>query len=120
MWLSAAEIAKRVHEGQLGISPFEERMLKPASYVLRLGPQCLVWKRRPGHIVLSEYRAQDADFERVPTEQAVIQEGSTLLVSTLEKVSIGPDLVGILSTLSHLARFGLNVLNGSVIVSPGF
>jgi deoxycytidine triphosphate deaminase len=120
MWLSAAEIARRVRDGQLGISPFEERMLKPASYVLRLGAQCLVWKTRPCPIILSEYKAQDADFDRVPTEEAVIHQGNTLLVSTLEKVSIGEDLVGILSNLSHLARFGLNVLNGSIIVSPGF
>jgi dCTP deaminase len=120
MWLSANRITRLVQAGTIVIEPFDERLLKPASYVLRLGSECLVWRDLAMSISLAEYSANTDHFERLRTENVCLSPGRFVLASSLESVRLPVDVVGVLSTLSHVARFGINVLQSSTLVSPGF
>jgi len=120
MWLSANRISQLVKAKTIAIEPFDERLLKPASYVLRLGSECLVWREFGASVRLADYTANASDFERVRTEDLRLEPGKFVLASSFEVLRLPLELVGVLSTLSHVARFGLNVLQGSCLVSPGF
>lgn len=120
MWLSANEIDRRVRAGELALEPFDQRLLKPASYVLRLGAECLIWRKIGGAVRLAEYRSSADDFERLLSEDVLLLPGTFVLASSLEHLRLPPNLIGILSTLSHVARFGLSVLQNSTLVGPGF
>src|SRR5580700_1745552 len=113
MWLSANRIAQFVQAGTITVEPFDERLLKPASYVLRLGSECLVWRELAMSIHLAEYVASTEHFERLRTEEVCLRPGRLVLVSSLEVLRLPLDVVGILSPLSHVARFGINVNHGS-------
>jgi dCTP deaminase len=75
--LSEAEIEKRVRDGSLIITPFDQASLNGAGYDLRLG----------------------MDVTIPPSEN--------LLVATLERVELGNDLAGTLHIRSSLARAGI-------------
>lgn len=120
MWLSANQILSLARAGTIVMEPFDERLLKPASYVLRLGADCLVWRDLAKGIDLAEYRAKAEDYERLRTEDVFLRPGTLLLASSLETLRLPADLIGVLSTLSHVARFGVSVLQSSAFVSPGF
>jgi dCTP deaminase len=120
MWLSANEIDRRVRTGEIALEPFDKRLLKPASYVLRLGTECLIWRKLTTPVQLAEYRPDHDDCERLKTEDVLLLPGTFVLASSFELLRLPANLIGVLSTLSHIARFGLSVLQNSTLVSPGF
>ena len=121
MFLSADEIREEIESDRLVIDPFEPKLLKTSSYVLRLGEGFRQWKRKAEPV---ELWAQNAGWNHLdPITQAGeinLEPGVVMLASTLEKVGMPNHLVGILSTLSHLARFGVSVNQNAFWVSPGF
>jgi len=88
MALSDAEIREALGAKNLVIDPLGETSLNPAGYDLRLS----------------------AEVALAPSEHR--------LVATMERVELGPDLVGILHIRSSLAREG--VLASLALVDPGF
>lgn len=68
--------------------------------------------------VWSEARGEH--FERLPTQGVSLLPGSVALASSLELLRLPENVMGMLSTLSHVARFGLSVLQESFFVAPGF
>ena len=88
MALSDSEIREALAGKKLIIDPFYEASLNPAGYDLRLGGESV--------LAPSEHR----------------------LVSTMERVELGRDLVGVLHIRSSLAREG--VLASLALVDPGF
>jgi dCTP deaminase len=121
MLLSASAIKEEV-EGNAGlIDPFEERWLKPASYVLRLDSAIRRLKDSTEPIVLWGEDAKDPEVNDPEQCSAItIEPGKVLLASTLERVSMPLHLAGVIGTLSHLARCGVSVHCNSFLVSPGF
>ena len=88
MALSDSEIRDALATRSLILEPFDEKSLNPAGYDLRV----------------------DSEATLEPAEQR--------LVATLERVELGPDLVGILHVRSSLAREG--VVASLALVDPGF
>jgi dCTP deaminase len=88
MALSDAEIRDALSAKNLVIDPLGETSLNPAGYDLRLS----------------------AEVALAPSEHR--------LVATMERVELGPDLVGILHIRSSLAREG--ILASLALVDPGF
>ncbi len=88
MALSDSEIRDALHGGNLVIEPLEEASLNPAGYDLRLAAR------------------------------VVLEPGEHRLVATLERVQLGPELVGMLHIRSSLAREG--ILGSLALVDPGF
>ena len=85
---SDADIEKHVREGSLVITPFDPSCLNGAGYDLRVGMDL------------------------------TIPPGNHALVATLERVELGPDVVGTLHIRSSLARAG--VFASLALVDPGF
>lgn len=121
MLLSADAIRQEVEAGgDLVITPYDATLLKPASYVMRLGPTTRRWNREGEPIVLWD-PAGDPEPGPPDTREAIVLEpGEVVLGSTHERVTLPSDLVGFISTLSHLARCGISVHCNSFLVSPGF
>lgn len=121
MFLIAAEIEAHVAAGDLKILPFRSDLLKPSSYVLRLGRRFALWKQmessiRPWSVSYGNECLETREDEKLFS----LRPGEFVLASTEEAVSFPQSLLGMLSTLSHVARCGVSVLCNSNLVSPGF
>lgn len=119
MFLSADEIVEYFRSGQIAMEPFCEQLLKPSSYVLRIGN---MWRRwRQGSVVdvgtRSTERDMDPPFE---ANEVILEPRQFILGATLERLSIPTNLTVLLFPLSHIARYGLFANLGSALVSPGY
>jgi dCTP deaminase len=121
MFLNADTIQAEVKSGRLVIEPFLPALLKPASYVLRAGRQSRVWKSTGQVIDLWEENAGGGSLSEISeSEDITIQPGAFVLISTLESIALPEDVLAIVTTMSHLARFGISCQLGSGLVTPGF
>lgn len=120
MFLSAQEIRAEVGCGRLVIDPFDPQMLKPASYVLTLGGRFRTWGCRTSPLDLSSRDAASALGPPQTLSAITLQDRTFVLACSAEIIGLPMDLVGIISTLSHVARFGISTHLDSWLVSPGF
>lgn len=121
MFLTANDIRDAVGSGQVVIEPFEASLLKPASYVLRFSNKWRRWIKSDEPILVWSGEASKNHLSPVETaDEVLISPGEFVLASTTEAISLPRDLVGWISTLSHLARFGISIHNDSFLVSPNF
>lgn len=65
----------------------------------------------------ASYDHLDEPFE---TEEFTLMSGDFALGCTVEKVGFAINRFGIISPLSHIARFGLGVHGGANFINPGF
>jgi dCTP deaminase len=121
MFLSASEIKAEIDAGHIGIDPYLPSLLKPVSYVLRLGSRVIKWTPSAKPIrIWSESAGKDYLVSELLTPGYILPPGGFLLSGTLERIRMPEGLCGIISTLSHLARFGVCVHLNSFVISPGF
>jgi dCTP deaminase len=121
VFLSADEILQEIESGELKIEPFDRGLLKPSSYVMRLGEWHRTWNCGPEPVkVWSENASRNHLNPVLRSAKLNLAPGTFVLSSTLEKIAMPDKLVGIMSTLSHLARFGVFINLSSVLISPGF
>jgi dCTP deaminase len=121
MFLSADEIGSEVDSGHIRIEPFLPALLKPASYVLRLGDEFCKWRQGTEPIIpWSENAAARHLVPEGIKKCYTISMGEFVLGATLERISIPRDLIGLVSTLSHVARFGISIHRDSFWINPGF
>lgn len=121
VFLSADEIHAEVASGRLVIDPFVPDLLKPASYTLRLSKDWLELLQLEEPVEVSAPEANHSGMYRSMQGNELVVNPSTLVLGgTLERISLPDDLLGIISTLSHLARFGLSANLNSFLVNPGF
>jgi dCTP deaminase len=121
MILSDVELKAALHD-ELVIEPYDHRLMRPASYLLRLGDELLVSQPVDGGVTdVKRPETLRSGFIRRPIEStALLHNGELALAASQERLSIPADLVGIIGGLSHLARAGLAVHVTSPFVSPGF
>lgn len=119
MFLSDKEIADLVQRGKL-IHPFDQTLLRPASYMLRLSNTFRKFTALGVVDVLDKKTIEDNVGDIVKQDSFVIQPQEFVLACSIEKVSIHTDLLGLLSVLSHLGRIGLALHTTSALISPGF
>lgn len=121
MFLSGQAISEYVDGGTIRIEPFDQRGLRAASYILQLGVRFRRWNVT--EMPLDPWGQENADdtlgsiFE---TNQLAMQPGEFLLGQTVERIGLPDGFAGILSPLSHVARFGLSIHGGADWISPGF
>jgi dCTP deaminase len=121
VFLGSERILAAVREGELEIEPFDDAVLRPASYVLHLGSRFRSW--RAGHRPVRMWSADAADGLLDDPEQAAelaLPPGGFVLAVSHENVSLSLNVAALVSPLSHVARFGLAVNLGSDWVNPGF
>ncbi|QEC47156.1 dCTP deaminase [Baekduia soli] len=120
--LSDGTIRRLVAEGHLGIDPWDDRLVQPASVDLRLGTSFRVFHN---------HRIQVIDLADPPTgltehvevaadEPFVIHPNEFVLGRTEEHVAIPDDIVARIEGKSSLGRLGLIVHATAGFVDPGF
>src|SRR5262249_49761219 len=101
--------------------PFDQKWLRPASYVLHLGKRWRRWTADSAPIEIWSERAYQGRMGEVHEGEAlVIEPGEFVVATTLEHISTPRELGGMLAPLSHIARTGLQVHLGAFWINPGF
>lgn len=112
---------RAVARRELRIEPFAPSLLKPASLVLRLGNRVGRWRNSAeGRPLWAPVDPEDLEVIDIGDRDFVIQPHEFVLGATLERVGLSSHLVGFVTGLSHVARFGLSVNLGSALISPNF
>jgi deoxycytidine triphosphate deaminase len=93
MFLSKKKIKEAVQKGDIGVTDFNEELLKAASYTLTLGP-------------LKE------------GSSLTLPPGAFVLLETKEKVTLNGKYCGFMMTPAHLARQGVHMTQGSDFAEP--
>lgn len=113
MFLSYDEIIEQLNSqgaDRLRITPFNaQQQINAASVTLRLGHSST-------GIFDDEFDFGGGHEE----DEGAISRESFAQALTMERVSIPKDMIAILSTPSLLARHGVNVTQGSILVEPGW
>lgn len=99
MFLNKKSIQQLVADNKNFISPFNPKLLKPASYTFRLGGI-------PGQ-------------SQPEGEDIVLEPGEFINLESLERIEFPDDIVGILSTRGSIAKQGLDCLLSSTVIEPG-
>jgi dCTP deaminase len=121
VFLTAVEIRESIRRHELRISPFSDSLLKPASYALRLGTGFRRWMGSSTPIDFWEPESCAKSLSPIEEcNEILLQPGDFLLARSLETIGLPVNLIGLLSTLSHLARAGISATRDSFLVSPAF
>jgi dCTP deaminase len=110
--LSGTQIARLAESGELVIDPFEERLIQPASYDLRVGPKILASPLSAEILgTLVELNDKSSSYN--------IQSGQMIGAISAERLHLPLNICGRFGIRSGLARRGLNAFGG-VQLDPGF
>jgi len=120
--LTRDEIIRRVRAGEIGIDPFDERFVGPASVDLHLASQFRVFKRVRDIFHVTEEAAYEDVSEIVDVADGdyfVLMPGETCHGLTRERIRLPDDLCGWLQGRSRFARLGLMVHITAAFIQPG-
>jgi len=115
------EIKQLVNSGEIIIDPYEEKMVGPASYDLRLDKKLRVFK---GNVDTVHVKSDDFDIHALNEEHIIdpyytLMPGKAILGVTVEKVTLSSRICGWLQGRSRFARLGLMVHMTSSFIQPG-
>ena len=96
MVLSGSAIKVGVHEGRIGISPYEEGQIEAAHVNLHLG-----------------------ECDAMTDDTLLVKAGGFVLAKTLERITLPYELCGSLEGRSKLAQQGLSIEQSSTFIEPG-
>lgn len=122
MVLSDRTIRREIAAGNIGVEPFDDSLVQPASLDLRLGRQFRVFRnsRIPFIDVKKEYPDLTELVEIDDDQPFVLHPGEFALAVTLERVRLPASIVGRLEGKSSLGRLGLLVHSTAGYVDPGW
>ncbi|MSQ26509.1 MAG: dCTP deaminase [Dehalococcoidia bacterium] len=122
MVLSDRTIKELIRAGSIGIEPFDEKMVQPASVDVHLDNKMLVFRNhsRPFIDVREDMGGLTEMVEFEGDTPFVLHPGEFVLGSTLEHISIPNDLVARLEGKSSLGRIGLLIHSTAGYVDPGW
>lgn len=110
--LSGRQIRDLVKNNKLGIEPFEETLIQPATYDLRLGNKILASPLSVDKLgVVIELTRDKPSYD--------IQSGQMVGILSLEKLYLPLNICGRFGIRSAIARKGINAFGG-VQLDPGF
>ena len=110
--LSGSQVAELVRDGHLKIEPFDERLVEPASYDLRLGNKILaspISQDLLGEVV--ELTSSRPGYQVLP--------GQMVGVLSAERLGLPLDLIGRFGIRSTFTRRGV-IAFGGLQLDPGF
>lgn len=127
MILSDFTIREEYEQGRLLIEPFDDKLVQPAGYDIRLGKEFLVYLSGATNPIV-EPMTMNADnavhYERIVCNKDRpyfhLYPNGFVLGTTLEKFSIPNDMVGFIDGKSSLGRIGLMINISSRNIAPGF
>lgn len=123
MVLSKADILRYIDQGTLRIDPFRAEAVAQVSIDLRLGRKFTTF-RKPAclpaiHVDHSLWQSADL-WDQVESESYRLEPGGFVLAQTLERVTMPPDLVGLVEGRSSWARVGVSIHVTAPKIAPGF
>lgn len=126
MILSSADILAAIKEGEIAISPSDglAKRLGPASVDFRLGRTFVLFERNR-HPYLDPYKPATArgstrTIRLKRGEEFTIHPGELVLAGTIERLTLGPGILGRLEGRSSLGRLGIIVHSTASIFHPGW
>lgn len=113
-------ILRELESGRLVIDPLDPEQIGPASIDLTLGDEIRVIEPGSDRIVIRD----DVDFRDHTRslrldEPYLLPPGGTIHGITVERITLPPDLCGLLEGRSRFARLGLMIHVTSAFVQPG-
>jgi dCTP deaminase len=118
--LSDRDIRAAIAEGRIGIEPFDERCVQPASVDIRLDHRFRVF-RSSRHAFIDLARPLDdvTELVEVPTRTPfILHPGEFVLGSTRERLRLPNDIVSRVEGKSSLGRLGLLIWARRTRVRP--
>jgi dCTP deaminase len=122
MILSDHSIKEGIASGRIALSPYEEALVQPASVDIRLDGRFLVFRNYKYSCI--DPKSPQPDLTELVTvemnDSFIIHPGEFVLGNTIERLTLGNDLVARLEGKSSLGRLGLIVHATAGYVDPGF
>jgi len=114
------EIRDIIAEGKLVIDPFEDALVQPNSYDVRLA-NAFSW-HEPSDKVIDPYDSESVldGLVKVEDDHFILKPSQFVLGATIEKFSLPNDIVGQLTGKSSLARLGVMVHVTAGFIDAGF
>jgi dCTP deaminase len=120
--LSDRSIRAALASGRIAIDPLADGSLQPSSVDVRLGEQFRVFANHRYPVI--DVRQEQPDLTElieVPVgEHFVLHPGEFVLGATLERITLGDDVVARLEGKSSLARLGLVIHSTAGFIDAGF
>jgi len=118
--LSKKDIEKKVDKGEIKIEPWEPSNLKPASLAVHLDNE--VARPKTGEIDPLSEEDYEQYFEKQTLsmgETIKLNPGDFILARTRESFGIPKDIAALMDGKTTLARLGLSVTQGAMLIHPG-
>jgi dCTP deaminase len=114
------EIRAEIASGKLILDPYDDALIQPNSYDVRLARE-FSW-HEPSDEPIDPYQSESVLTSLVHVEQddILIHPGHFVLGATLEKICLPRDIVGQLTGKSSLARLGVMVHVTAGFIDAGF
>jgi dCTP deaminase len=117
------EIRQEIAEGKLILEPFDDALIQPNSYDVRLSDR-FSWHEKGewSNKVIDPYESESIlnGLVHVVDQSLVIQPGQFVLGATLERICLPKNIVGQLTGKSSLARLGIMVHVTAGFIDAGF
>ena len=122
MVLSDVSIREAIAAGRIALDPFDPELIQPASIDVRCDRRFRVFRNsRYGFIDVKTPMPELTELvETGDDEPFILHPGEFVLGATLERLTLGVDLVARLEGKSSLGRLGLQVHSTAGFVDPGF
>lgn len=120
--LSDGDLRRAIAAGEIGVDPFNDEDIQPASIDLHLDKSFRVFRNnRYGFIDPSVDQPGLTELEVVSgAEPFMLHPSEFVLGQTLERISVGSSLLGRLDGKSSLGRLGLLIHSTAGYVDPGW
>jgi len=114
------EIRAAVSKSELIIEPYDESLVQPNSYDVRLDDK-FSWHTAANEVI-DPYQGETilSGLKSVTADNFVVAPGQFILGATLERVCLPADIVGQLTGKSSLARLGVMVHVTAGFIDAGF
>ncbi len=122
MVLSDRGIRTAIEAGRIRLEPFDEALIQPASIDVRCDHRFRVFRNsRYGHIDVKQEQPELTELIEIEDGGPfILHPGEFVLGATLERVTLGDDIVSRLEGKSSLGRLGLQVHSTAGFIDPGF
>ncbi len=123
MVLSDRTIKEEIARGRIVIEPLDVSCIQPASVDIHLDKKLLVFKtwRQPFYIDVKQNTEDLTEVVEIDEDRPFfLNPGEFVLASTLESITLPPDIVGRLEGKSSLGRIGLLIHSTAGYVDPGW
>ncbi len=122
MVLSDRGIRQAVEAGRIRLDPFDDGLIQPASVDVRCDRRFRVFRNSSySHIDVKQEQAELTELIEIEGDGPfILHPGEFVLGATLERVTLGDDIVSRLEGKSSLGRLGLQVHSTAGFIDPGF